>query len=197
MQWRRHFGAVGIMARISWVSASCVNSRFRGTGKTQVKPQQQFRGRSEMIPKSSIMFRFLLFQAQSACNKRFLAWRRLLFCFWPNLYLSNMAVAALWFTQSLRSQTSPVRSELQESSGSTSTRATGIFFSAQNDKEEPLQHHCRWLTWMPKSESCAQSNCERSLGSQPCPPGPIHPWDVRNKRSRWAHLRTSPYLTKH
>ena len=37
------------------------NSRFRGTGKTQVKPQQQFRGRSEMIPKSSIMFRFLLF----------------------------------------------------------------------------------------------------------------------------------------
>ena len=68
MQWRRHFGAVGIMARISWVSASCVDSRFRATGKTQVKPQQQFRGRSEMIPKSSIMFRFLLFQAQPACR---------------------------------------------------------------------------------------------------------------------------------
>ena len=70
MQWRRHFGAVGIMARISWVSASCVDSRFRATGKTQVKPQQQFRGRSEMIPKSSIMFRFLLFQAQSACTTK-------------------------------------------------------------------------------------------------------------------------------
>ena len=68
MQWRRHFGAVGIMARISWVSASCVDARFRATGNTQVKPQQQFRGRSEMIPKSSIMARFLLFQAQSACN---------------------------------------------------------------------------------------------------------------------------------
>ena len=80
MQWRRHFGAVGIMARISWVSASCVNSRFRGTGKTQVKPQQQFRGRSEMIPKSSIMFRFLLFQAQPACSNYFY------FFLFPNLF---------------------------------------------------------------------------------------------------------------
>jgi len=69
LQWRRHFGAVGIMARISWVSASCVDARFRATGNTQVKPQQQFRGRSEMIPKSYIMARFLLFQAQSACIK--------------------------------------------------------------------------------------------------------------------------------
>ena len=28
----------GYHARISWVSASCVDARFRATGKTQVKP---------------------------------------------------------------------------------------------------------------------------------------------------------------
>ena len=53
----------GFLSRNSPASASFVDARFQATGNTQVKPQQQSRGRSEMMPKSSaIMARFLRFQ---------------------------------------------------------------------------------------------------------------------------------------